>query len=487
MAQNSKLIYLSGNSSISVDRESINYNFLYLDKGFLNLSSRIKIVEDNTGVKDNLFTGNLELNSDRTHTLGAYTIRFGNSLVLGDNSIKSFTTPSEDDDLITLSYFNIALEDKQDELVSGTNIKTINGESILGNGDFVLPPPTFENLTGDVFDNLALETLFNSKQDELVSGTNIKTINGEPILGSGDFVLPPPTFENLTGDVFDNLALETLFNSKQDELVSGTNIKTINGEPILGSGDFVLPPPTFENLTGDVFDNLALETLFNSKQDNLFIINGIETTPLTQRTTIRLEEFLEAVDDNVNGETIFRINPNTLVGFTSNSIIEVGSSLEVVGIPNNFAYFDSDGFLSIRKLINTPNRTLLSDVNGDVQEVEIFNLNDFQDLLTATNVNQNGEILAKDFFNVIKGIQAGFKITDIIIENTTNNLVTINIGSSEGLDDVAQEVVIPANGLVDVPLGKKIFSKTLEILLWINSSNWNGASLTISINTKKTF
>lgn len=51
-----------------------------------------------------------------------------------------------------------------------------------------------------------------SKQDALVSGTNIKTVNNTSLLGSGDVAVQPT-------------------------LVSGTNIKTINNESILGSGN----------------------------------------------------------------------------------------------------------------------------------------------------------------------------------------------------------------------------------------------------------
>lgn len=76
---------------------------------------------------------------------------------------------------------------KQNTLVSGTNIKTVNSQSILGSGDIQV-------------------------QDVLVSGSDIKTINSEDLLGSGDISL-------------------------QEPLVSGTNIKTINSQSILGSGD----------------------------------------------------------------------------------------------------------------------------------------------------------------------------------------------------------------------------------------------------------
>jgi hypothetical protein len=57
--------------------------------------------------------------------------------------------------------------------------------------------------------------IIGSKQDTLISGTNIKTINSTTLLGSGDLTVQPT-------------------------LVSGTNIKTINSNSILGSGDLVI-------------------------------------------------------------------------------------------------------------------------------------------------------------------------------------------------------------------------------------------------------
>lgn len=80
-----------------------------------------------------------------------------------------------------------AASGKQDTLVSGTNIKTVNNNSLLGSGDVAVQPV-------------------------LVSGTNIKTINNNSLLGSGDIAVQPT-------------------------LVSGTNIKTINNESLLGSGN----------------------------------------------------------------------------------------------------------------------------------------------------------------------------------------------------------------------------------------------------------
>lgn len=83
------------------------------------------------------------------------------------------------DAAITTNAANIVK--KQDALVSGTNIKTINGNSLLGSGDITVTG------AGDIdLSNYATKTEVNGKQDRLISGTNIKTINGENILGLGN-------------------------------------------------------------------------------------------------------------------------------------------------------------------------------------------------------------------------------------------------------------------------------------------------------------
>lgn len=236
---------------------------------------------------------------------------------------------------------------KQDLLVSGTNIKTINSQSLLGegnilidsgsdipflfinssthlSGDFAAVKNAIANKTpfelyyvnilgyGDIaapevcfvsgeniqatfhFESttanhtlvqttitptgVSADTSYHNYQEQLVSGTNIKTINGQDILGSGnldisggttdynqltnkpqinsvelsgnksleDLGIPTKTSE-LTNDsgfltsIPDEYVTETELNAglgnKQDTLVSGTNIKTVNGESLLGSGN----------------------------------------------------------------------------------------------------------------------------------------------------------------------------------------------------------------------------------------------------------
>lgn len=61
-------------------------------------------------------------------------------------------------------------------------------------------------------------------------------------------------------------SIEDLRIAKQDALVSGTNIKTINGVPVLGSGDIKTPAPTkvseLENDTGFLTEHQSLEAYY---------------------------------------------------------------------------------------------------------------------------------------------------------------------------------------------------------------------------------
>ena len=93
-----------------------------------------------------------------------------------------------------------------------------------------------------------------TKQDTLVSGTNIKTVNGNSLLGSGNIVISGGgggggDINSITmngsavpvnAGVADLGTVVTDKSDKQDTLVSGTNIKTINNESILGSGNITI-------------------------------------------------------------------------------------------------------------------------------------------------------------------------------------------------------------------------------------------------------
>ena len=82
------------------------------------------------------------------------------------------------------------ISNKQDKLVSGTNIKTINGNSLLGSGNITINTSgtidsALSTTSTNPVQNKVINSALSNKQDKLVSGTNIKTIDGTSLLGSG--------------------------------------------------------------------------------------------------------------------------------------------------------------------------------------------------------------------------------------------------------------------------------------------------------------
>jgi hypothetical protein len=81
-----------------------------------------------------------------------------------------------------------------------------------------------------------LQNAIDAKQATLVSGTNIKTVNGITLLGAGDITVGGSVaWGSVTGTLSSQTDLQNALNAKQATLVSGTNIRTIEGQTLLGS------------------------------------------------------------------------------------------------------------------------------------------------------------------------------------------------------------------------------------------------------------
>lgn len=122
------------------------------------------------------------------------------------------------------SNLNIEVGQKQDTLVSGTNIKTIGGQSVLGSGNI--------EVGGVTSVAMAVPTGL--------------SVSGSPITGSGTF-----TVSYASGYAIPTTAKQTQWDTAygwgnhatagyQANLVSGSNIKTLNGNSLLGSGNITI-------------------------------------------------------------------------------------------------------------------------------------------------------------------------------------------------------------------------------------------------------
>ena len=236
------------------------------------------------------------------------------------------------------------LSSKQNTLTSGTTIKTINGESLLGSGDIVITGGTGGGTTvngiavQESFTATASQTIFTL--DYISTGSSIVTLNGlqttdftilddtltfdygleagdiivvsygtslgNDVLGISDEIVngvvdKAPTqnvvydalksksdishshndLYNTKLEISDLLALksdtththsiaqinslQTTLDGKQSTLVSGTNIKSINGSSLVGSGDLELNlNPTTFNENDYLLTNLSVQTFISS-------------------------------------------------------------------------------------------------------------------------------------------------------------------------------------------------------------------------------
>ena len=104
----------------------------------------------------------------------------------------------------TVSNVAQGLSTKQNVLISGNNIKTINGQSLLGSGDITISgggssfsgsyndltdkPVLFSGSYNDLTDKPTIPTTTSQLTNNSGFITNIKTINGQSLIGSGDLV-----------------------------------------------------------------------------------------------------------------------------------------------------------------------------------------------------------------------------------------------------------------------------------------------------------
>ena len=128
------------------------------------------------------------------------------------------------------------LATKQDSLISGHNIKTINGQDVLGLGNIEISgggtvDSELSETSENPVQNKVITTALNGKQDSLVSGTTIKTINGNSILGEGNIEITGGTVDTTMSDTSENAVQNKVIKSYVDGLVGDINsvLTRING------------------------------------------------------------------------------------------------------------------------------------------------------------------------------------------------------------------------------------------------------------------
>jgi hypothetical protein len=172
------------------------------------------------------------------------TYRHSSPTAPGSTTIKNAPLTNAEIDG-NLASIVTSVDAKQATLVSGTTIKTINSNPILGSGDLSLQATLVSGTTIKTVNSVSVLGSGNiSVQATLVSGTNIKTVNSTTLLGSGDLPVQPTLVSGTNIRTINSVSILGSGDiSVQSQLVSGTNIKTVNGLSIMGSGDISTNKP----------------------------------------------------------------------------------------------------------------------------------------------------------------------------------------------------------------------------------------------------
>lgn len=240
----------------------------------------------------------------------------------GDYALKSdLNTLATKEELATKADTS-ALSSKQDTLVSGTNIKTINGETILGSGNLVIQSgtsnwddiqgkpqfaevatsgnyndlinkPTIPDVSGlatkqEIADmetkSNAAATYATKSEIPSLEGYLTETVASETYatkqalgnkLDTATYNSEKASFETkenaaATYQVKGDYATKQEIAGKQNTLVSGTNIKTINGNSVLGAGDITIQAGgTVDTAMSDTSENAVQNKVIKKYIDDL--------------------------------------------------------------------------------------------------------------------------------------------------------------------------------------------------------------------------
>jgi len=221
--------------------------------------------------------------------------------VLGD-TLASYVTTQQ---LNSRNYAtNTALNSKQDTLVSGTNIKTINGSSLLGSGDIEIGIDQTQYVTktqlgqmsyvtkSDLSDYVKSSSLSNvARTGNYNDLTNKPTFSTVATSGNYNDLTNRPTIpaaqiqSNWTQtdtSAKDYIKNKPDLSTKQDTLVSGTNLKTINNISLLGSGNIQITTgsgSSIAEVTQAQYD--AMEQAGTLDPDIIYIITDAQSQDLS--------------------------------------------------------------------------------------------------------------------------------------------------------------------------------------------------------------
>ena len=389
-----------------------------------------------------------------------------------------FFIPTKTSELTNDSGFitEAALATKQETLVSGTNIKTINNQSLLGSGNINISGggslPTDVRINGTSITS-------NDIADIKTNGTYNATSN--KIATMSDL---PTKVSDLTNDsgFIDNTYHDS---TKQNTLVSGTNIKTINNQTLLGSGNI-----TIEGTVNE----LVSPVILNQLSDGYYRLpSGCVVYSMTGDLlyTIEKSALLSITNNVVSGndittywiiedDTSFEVNSDeSIIDTTSdpNVNIKYGVICEDTGDVVHYDKSLSDFITSETDPVFTASAahgiTSNDITNWNNKSDFSGSYNDLTDLPVPTDIRINNS-------SIISGGVANLGVSPDY-NSSTNPLATMRV-VSQGMNAIMDEVDKKQNTLVSGTNIKTINNESILGSGNINISGGGGTATDVQVN-----
>ena len=319
------------------------------------------------------------------------------------------------------------LAGKQDTLVSGTNIKTINNQSLLGSGYIDIQGGGGEN--HDNADEATANALYELNERLSEAEINIDIIPTEVQVKIDELEANveqsldelSPKFDEIDEEFKSTaLVIEELHETAQPTLVSGTNIKTINNESILGSGNITI--------------NGGVQSDWN--ETNTTSLAYIQNKP-----TISDPGFVKLVNGNNTGlVNSIATNYNSNVG--KGAVIEgTGPGLQNIEASGQWSH--AEGKCTIAKAQSSHAEGELTQAKGTYSHAEGYNTvanNNYEHASGYFNLSTKTNTTIGDSGNTLFSVGNGDS-------NTRHNAFEIRQNGDIYLNDGSHPISSTTNGL----------------------------------------
>lgn len=472
-------------------------------------ATKTKITYDSKGLVvsgSDATTADIASSTDKRYLTDAQLLVVGNTsgTNTGDETTSSIKTKlgassSTSDGYLSSSDWNV-FNNKQSTLISGTNIKTINGNSLLGVGNLTIESqnaidvtvttanataakigttsggtyvpslgsiirvtftlgcnvsnPTL-NIDGSGAKNIRLGNI--NATTAFIATTSAITIlmwyDGTYYQMYGSLKNDNTTYSEITEAEIDAGTATTLrtftgrrakymLDKKQNVLISGTNIKTINGSGLLGSEDILLQTPLTIATGTDIntgTDNVKYVTskaikdsnLVNSTDGSVTDIQSLTQAEYDALSQIEKDTGTYLITDDLSGAI------NVVNGFTSTSVTDPGSA-------NNDKLLNDkiNGTILYDNSTGTTGTVTLSDslANYSKIEIEFYSTTISTKYKTEVFLNPNGKTLLLEMTMPLSNVSF------IRLESVTYNASTTTLTRVEGAFVNIYTGVINANG-----------------------------------------